>query len=190
LESTIYIALGAIIAACITGAISFVNMKIAKDQKTSEFRQNWIDRLREDIAEFTSHVEFISSRFQFMKKTNPTVLSDPVESEKFVVSLSENFHAVAKMYHQIQLRLNPIEHKELIENLHKIYRVFEKGKIHDFKLVTQLIDTVISCSQIILKKEWKRVKSGELGYRITKYVALFIFVIIFLLAFSFFWRGN
>jgi Asp-tRNA(Asn)/Glu-tRNA(Gln) amidotransferase C subunit len=183
LNPAIYIALGAIIAALITGAISFVNIIIAKDQKISEFRQNWIDRLREDIAEFTSHVEFISSRYEFMMKTNPKVLSDPLESDKFVISLAENFHVVAKMYHRIQIRLNPEEHKQFLKDFHTIYRVFEKHKIHDFKLVTGLINTVISHSQTVLRKEWKRVKRGELGYNIAKYAALVSFIAILFLAF-------
>ncbi|HBZ2528766.1 TPA: hypothetical protein MG510_23905, partial [Klebsiella pneumoniae] len=41
---------GAIIAALIAGFIAFIGMVIAKENKISEFRQEWIKELRGNIA--------------------------------------------------------------------------------------------------------------------------------------------
>jgi hypothetical protein len=56
LPATVLVGVGAIIAASITGTVSFINLITSKDQKTSEFRQEWINSLRDDIAEFLAHV--------------------------------------------------------------------------------------------------------------------------------------
>jgi len=45
---------GPIAAAMIAGAVTFIATLLSKDQKTSEFRQTWIDAIRADIAEFLS----------------------------------------------------------------------------------------------------------------------------------------
>src|SRR5450759_2566061 len=45
-----------IIAALIAAAFSFVNLTLTKEQKTSEFRQAWIDALRQDLATFFATV--------------------------------------------------------------------------------------------------------------------------------------
>ena len=42
------------VAALITALIVFVNLIVSKEQKTSEFRQAWIDGLRTDLSVFFS----------------------------------------------------------------------------------------------------------------------------------------
>lgn len=183
LPATVYIAVGAIAAAFITGAFSFVNLIIAKDQKTSEFRQEWIDRLREDISAFTSQVESISAMYNFALRNNPNILQSPAEYEKFVNSVSPNLREIANMHHRIKLRLNPEEHKSLIALVSEINGVFSDVKaISDFERVESLITNLIKESQIVLKHEWKRVKRGEIGFVLTKYGALLFFVAMLLLA--------
>ena len=43
-------AIGLIIAAIIAGVVSFLSLIISKEQSISDFRQQWIDALRKDIA--------------------------------------------------------------------------------------------------------------------------------------------
>nr|WP_315485641.1 hypothetical protein [uncultured Undibacterium sp.] len=47
-------AVGAITAALIGGTISITSMMSSKDQKTTEFRQKWIDMLRNKISDFVA----------------------------------------------------------------------------------------------------------------------------------------
>lgn len=44
-------AVGAVLAATIAGGMSFLGSVFSKDQKTSEFRQAWIDGLRSEISQ-------------------------------------------------------------------------------------------------------------------------------------------
>ncbi len=53
------LAIGAIVAALITGILSVLGLVISKEQKTSEFRQQWIDDLRREVSELLACVEAI-----------------------------------------------------------------------------------------------------------------------------------
>jgi hypothetical protein len=185
IPSTVYVALGAVAAAFITGAFSFVNLIIAKDQKTSEFRQDWIDRLREDITTFTSQVEFLSSLYDFALQNNPASLESP-QVEDFVKTISPNLREIAHMHHRIRLRLNPKEHRRLLELVSEINGLFSDIRaISHFERVDSLIENLIKESQVVLKSEWKRVKRGEIGFILTKYAALIIFVAMLLLTIAY-----
>jgi len=46
--------LGPIVAVVIAGAVAFLASVFSKAQKTSEFRQAWIDSLRNDLSELIS----------------------------------------------------------------------------------------------------------------------------------------
>lgn len=184
IPASVYIFLGAIAAAFITGAFSFINLIISKDQKTSEFRRDWIDRLREDISAFTSQVESVSALYDFALKNDRNNLSNPRELEKFVNSISPNLREIANMHHRIKLRLNPEEHKSLIALVSEINGLFSDdiNAISDIRRVEGLIADLIKESQVVLKGEWKRVKRGEIGFVLTKYSALFFFLAMLLLA--------
>ena len=53
--STIPLApIATVVAALITALIAYINLTLSKEQKTSEFRQAWIDGLRNDLAAFFS----------------------------------------------------------------------------------------------------------------------------------------
>jgi hypothetical protein len=185
IPSTVYVALGAIAAAFITGAFSFVNLIISKDQKTSEFRQNWIDRLREDITAFTSQVEFLSSLYSFTLENNPASLESP-QAEEFVKTIHPSLREIANMHHRIKLRLNPKEHQRLINLVTEINGLFSDIKaISSSERVEGLIAELVNESQSVLKGEWKRVKRGEVGFVLTKYSALTVFVAMLLLGLAY-----
>ena len=52
-------AIGAIAAASIAGLLAFLGLIIAKENKTSEFRQAWIDSLRLDLSKLISNARAI-----------------------------------------------------------------------------------------------------------------------------------
>lgn len=45
-------AVATVVASLIAAAVAFVNLTLTKELTTSEFRQAWIDALREDLAKF------------------------------------------------------------------------------------------------------------------------------------------
>ncbi len=172
-----YPAMGAIAAAIIAGGISFIVTVLAKEQKTSEFRQAWIDALRNDLSDFMSTVDTLSSYIRLKKGQSSADLLT------FLEGRSTDVHRMGVSFNRILLGLNPEEHAELENRLKGLLSVMSSyDKASDEEHVDRLINNVIDESRRILKAEWKRVKRGESVYRITKYVSLALFVIAVVLA--------
>lgn len=169
-----FIAIGIVLAALIAGSFSFLNLVIAKEQKVSEFRQEWINALRQEIAEYTSAVTYLSIAYSAYRETHPNEL----DKLKFYESVKESYNLVVTSFTAISLRVNPSDNDkksnkindEFLEALHQIRKFFndnelEKGRIHCNVLREKSIP--------LLKEEWERVKRGETTYRVSKYVAVF-----------------
>ena len=59
-----------VVAALIAALISFVNLTLSKEQKTSEFRQAWIDGLREELATLFSSARALCRTMQEARSPN------------------------------------------------------------------------------------------------------------------------
>jgi hypothetical protein len=162
---------GAIIAASIAAAVSLVGLLITKDLKTTEFRQHWIDKLRDDIAEFTSFHAMIKYHIQL----NGGKEKDTKEfkQETFKLFKTEIIE-MERVYTSILLRLNPKEHIKIIKKLDELKASYNSEAMLSVKIMDTLEDELLALFQADLKKEWKRVKSGELSFRIAKYSAVII----------------
>lgn len=68
LPAQAFIAAGAVLAAVIAGAFSSLSLVMSKEQKVSEFRQDWINSLREDICKFVSAIVHLSAVYEGIKK--------------------------------------------------------------------------------------------------------------------------
>lgn len=171
------IAIGAVIAAGITGLISLLGLIISKEQKTSEFRQQWIDSLRDEISELLGHTEVLIQHVRAISDSvsanNNTDISIPDLLEKVKPELLES----EKYYHKILLRVNPAKHKELIGALEVMRLAFRSGKIPSSEDMHEMEIELIRISQNILKTEWCRVKRGEPTFRVAKYCAVLMLLI-------------
>ena len=165
--------LGAVLAASITGAISFVNLVVSKEQKTSEFRQAWIDAFRLELAEFCSHARRISvesSPINLKSLSGSVIDTIDAHNEEILRAdpLHENRQRLAHTYYSLRLRLNPSEkdHDVVLQHLDNVYEVLNSSSdstCYD-KTVAEL-DAIARISQVVLKREWTRVKEGESAFR-------------------------
>lgn len=172
--------LGTVIAAIIAAAISLVGLLISKDLKTTEFRQAWIDKLRDDVAEFLAYHSLMS----YQIRINDTKKENDLEFQKNTFSLlKEEIAKIERVYSSILLRLNPKEHGQIIEKLKEIQEMYGRKGILDADLMDNHEKELLSLFQVVLKKEWERVKSGEVSFRLAKYSASILVVlgIIFLI---------
>lgn len=174
-----YPAVGAICAALIAGLISFVVTVLAKDQKVSEFRQAWIDALRNDAAELVSHLA-ISALVLKVKKNSVEKVQ---EVANFEIAGYKEFVVVKGCILRIRLRLNPEEHKQLLKVLQKLDSG-ESGAIEHAESVLNEFTTEV---QKVLKFEWGRVKKGELSIRCVRWGGLVLFVSVFAFSIYHFW---
>jgi hypothetical protein len=187
------VAIATLVAALIAGAISFVNLTLTKEQKTSEFRQAWIDALRNDLAAF-----FAGAR-AFARATETLHLAGPDYKEKVALLISEEKisdirYQAAETLYRITLRLNADEpeHKELLRLL--LGAVAEQNKMltdrTDGAETLKSIERAAEYARPVLKTEWERVKKGELPFRIARNWVAPIIVFISVAFVVFVWNGT
>ena len=146
---------------------------LSKEQKTSEFRQAWIDALRNDLSEFISTIDALTSFLRIKASRSAT----PAEVVSFLQEKYVDVQRMGVSYHRIMLRLNPDEHTALIATLQELLAVMSShAKAVDESHVERLIKAVVAESQRVLKSEWRRVKRGEPIFVMTKYASLALFV--------------
>lgn len=149
---------GVIVAAAITGTIAFIGMVVTKESKISEFRQAWIDSLREDVVSFIT-----SWRGYLDSKKDGTDLGDDGSKIKFEHSIE-----FRKCAYRIKLRLNASQEKRS-EHERKLYLLMDEVLTNqDIRTSEETIADVSLTTAEVLKEEWERVKSGEKNYTITK----------------------
>jgi hypothetical protein len=166
--------LGPLCAAVVAGAVSFVVTVLSKEQKTSEFRQAWIDGLRQDLADFAGiiavHHPEIQSRLkrgEDMKAIEATfVTPDHLATVKQL--------EITRL--RILFRLNPTEHETLIERLDALYHYSAREESKHPGTEYELFEDYVAESQRVLKKEWKRVKRGEPTFQVTKWASLLLVI--------------
>lgn len=158
-------------AAVIAALASFLMTVLSKDQRTSEFRQAWIDALRNDIAEFDSHVGAFLS-----------VLADGRDWDKptLIELFDKRYHElrnIESLHIRIRLRLNPSEHAELLRRLNACRGVLGPEIQLSISDYNELSNGLVEETQKVLKREWSRVKRGELTFVLVKRTALVIVVL-------------
>lgn len=152
-------AIATIFAAVLVAVVSYVTITLNKEQKTSDFRQAWIDELREELAIFCSAARAFA-RSEGARVTPGAV--PPFSDEK-----REEFRYTAAIsVYKVQLRLNAkeSEHIALLDlmkaALHKQNGMIETGAYSSSEVLAA-IDAVADYAGPVLKAEWNRVKQGE-----------------------------
>lgn len=167
---------GAIAAALIAGCFSFLNLVMSKEQKVSEFRQAWIDKLREDVSKYVAAITYLAS-------ANAIWVSQGRQNiQQYYESMRPSFDNASQSFTSIVLRINPSDgNSETKEKIREFLLVLDavrdavRNEKHDD--ARQLADSLSEKMQPILKYEWERVKKGERIYRFTMAAAIFIVVV-------------
>ena len=157
------ITFGAVGAAFVAAIVSLIGLILGKEQKTSEFRREWINGLRDEIAQFVTNVTAISDQ---VKRS----FSD--DNEK-LETLAPYYVSVNSASNSIRLRLNPDEpsSKEILDLMDEIEESSASDTTISCSNIACLEGRLITFAQKLLKSEWRRVKSGELAFRLAKYIA-------------------
>ena len=145
-------AIAAIIAAAVAAIATvvgpLVTTRISRRQTVSTLRQQWIDRLREDISEFLSLIN------HYLLYTEI-----PLETEDEQRSYRRLLYLEAK----IQMMVNPKEedHLKLIELIGLLITTIHGSKSEEKRMdiISTNHNKLIALSQQILKREWERVKN-------------------------------
>jgi len=143
----------AVEASLIATAITLLGILITNQAKVSEFRQQWINALREDIAALITH----------------TLILHAANAED---DTNESYLQIHQTTARTILRLNPEEDasKEVVAAINEVRAANHRAT--DFAEMNQRINELTVAVQKVLKKEWKRVKYGEPLYRVVFLLAI------------------
>lgn len=167
-------AIGAILAASIAAILSWGNLVNAKEQKVSEFRQQWINALRQSISEYIAALTYISILYRHNSAKDLTAQKDSFE---MALTIQEAYARVHESYNDIKLRINPNEanrdgkklNDEFLEALENSRTLHNSN---DFRGIQAACDVVRDAAIPLLKYEWTRVRGGEPAYKVAKRISL------------------
>lgn len=166
------IPVGVITAALIAGFFSLLNLIISKEQKVSEFRQQWIDSLRQELADHIAAVVSLSSIYE----------NDNHIDKEMVKTVNEVRLQVTTTFTSIKLRINPEDSDNKIREMNaEVLRLLESGRVlfneSKWKEARLNCNAIINAAIPLLKEEWKRVKKGESVYVWSKRIAIGLFTL-------------
>lgn len=158
------IAIGAIAAALIAGLVSLLGLIISKEQKTSEFRQAWIDALRTELSATIAHANAIHG-------ANAANLGTLTELWKDV---RDDYVGINEATASIRLRLNPKEPsaQAVLARIEELEAHLAPGQRIYYEQINALEKKLVTEAQVLLKDEWNRVRAGETTYKIARVAAL------------------
>ena len=127
LTATLWIAIGAVIAAFVTGrAVRFV--------KISEHRQNWINALRDDVAEFIADAHSV----QADTKDLISLSLEPAQRDELQRRINTKKDGADTLLLKIILRLNPKEDDHI--ELEKLLNELREGKAINAELEKRALE--------------------------------------------------
>lgn len=165
----IFVPIGVVAAALIAGSIAYTGFISTKESKVSEFRQAWINELREEIATYVSRVDALIKHVDRGNLIRMSIV-DPMSKK---LDHSELYSEMLKSRISIMLRINSKEEKPedferndlFLRLIESIYKNFEDGKT---AAVYQDIELLTDASRCLLKHEWNRARDGEKRFQIAK----------------------
>jgi hypothetical protein len=177
--ATVYVAIGAIIAALLTGFFSFLNLVSAKENKVSEFRLAWIDGLRDEIAIFTAAVQELLRIETTRSELEERGLIESSQEEyeaKWIESTRDAFTRAIESMARIQMRLNPKHIKEEPSSQEAILMGYINEARNQFNQANydeafSLCSDIRNAAAPLLKSTWDLVKLGEPDYKYIRKMA-------------------
>jgi hypothetical protein len=133
-------------AALIATAVTLIGILITNQAKVSEFRQLWINALRDDAATLISH----------------TLIVFAAHADE---NVDESYLQIHQATARIRLRLNPDEPKtkRIITAMNNLRDANHAET--EFSVMNQCVEEFTKDVQNVLRSEWRRVKWGEPLYR-------------------------
>ncbi|EKO3615499.1 hypothetical protein M3930_003214 [Vibrio metschnikovii] len=162
-----YTASVAIVAAWLTAAFAFFTLINTKHAKTSEFRQQWIDKLREEISTFLSTVLHMCSTSTQINSAKSGVRKNKLRDER-----DKFYQTVMQQQLSIRLRINKCDKDKQLRRLNILLlawldNVSALADQSDYNGCRRCAAEAQETASEILKLEWERVKAGEKAYRYT-----------------------
>ncbi len=177
---------GAVLTTVISASVATIGVIVAKDAKVSEFRQAWIDALREDVSRecavlqsLNAHMRRVYQREANLLEGVETVYVHQTEtSEEEWQSFYANGLEANELSTRISLRLDlrtkhntPKQTHLDLHNLVSEAHALAAKEDTTFVELSSHLDKVRVKTNEVLEEAWKRVKHGELRYQLVLWSA-------------------
>lgn len=190
---SLYVMSGSLSIALISCLSAYAAVVYSKENKISDFRQEWASELREESSQLISklnQLSVISAAFM-NPNTQSLGLSSLVENKyEHILMVIKLKTEIKELTSKIRIRLNPLKIKTegsiehfinekmiQIETLINDYvHDFEQGKIMS---IGNEIDNLEAKLGELIKENWRVVKSGEPAYNFAKKLTLWSSIIMF-----------
>jgi hypothetical protein len=167
-----------LLAAIIAGVVALVSLIVTKEQSVSDFRQQWIDELRKDVADVVGRVSSVHGESIVPGSEGP-----------IWGRVREEWPRFSELIARIRLRLNPDENRPLegdatravLGALTELQSIFESDGPR-FHRIPHLTEELVTQTQRVLRENWLRVRGGERVYRITLRLTMLLVAALIVLA--------
>ena len=176
-------ALGYILSAIIGASVATAALIVNRENKISEFRQEWINGLRDDVGSLISHLTMLVTKKSELKTEDKayrqkyTSASDRKEitknANKILADIRDYSTEIIKLSALIELRLNADEtkrtedEKKMIGLLDGVRKECEHTEVNREEF-EKLVTNIKNCTGSILKSEWEKTKKSESVAKIKK----------------------
>lgn len=185
--------LATLVSVIVTATFNYFNLVNTKEAKTSEFRQKWVDSLREEIsiyaANMASLLQLLDTALRRGNGDRNQTLSGHFKENK------AEYEALIKAYTSIQLRIHlrknttPTNEDLIDQAFHdkvkKTYDLFHALDMSSFSLTNSEVSNLVKeiedlndKTNPLLKYHWERVKKGEKGFTRSKSVAFWVIMLL------------
>lgn len=174
----------------------------SRAQKVAEFRQAWIDSLREDCAEFISQSISLSSKIdslltidrdiKYNTKYQNMMINNSSKKGEIIESYNEELIKSINTMSKLILRLNKTEHQSTIELINTIQYSYVDPNTRDANMEFNFTESLHRIEMLrnifhdILKLEWNRVRDGEILFKIKRNINPIIIRIFSILIYTIF----
>lgn len=191
---SIYILTGSLSIALISCLSAYVSAVYNKENKISEFRQEWANELRDESSKLISklnHLSVVSAAF--MSKNDSTIAFAEIVKDhyKHMLMIVELKSEIKELSSKIRIRLNPkkLEDKGSIESIVSSKMIEIDSLINNFALdherngkanIDVEIHNLENKLRELIKENWEVVKSGESEYIFAKRITFWASIIMFI----------
>lgn len=185
--------LATLVSVIVTATFNYFNLVNTKEAKISEFRQKWVDSLREEVSAYTANMasllQLLDTALNLGNGDRNLALSEHFKQNK------AEYEALVKAYTSLQLRIhlrknNKPTNEDLIDQafhdkVKQTYDLFHALDMNSFSLANSEVSNLVKeieklndKTNPLLKYHWERVKKGEKGFTRSKSVAFWVIMIL------------
>ena len=182
----------ALAVAAVAGSFSIFNLLANKDQKISEYRQEWLEEVRKDVATIVSQTHLLFGLILMHQHQIEPQKIEIRNIDTYIDRTTPIYDELNRAHTRLKLRLNKKKplHQAVLGKMQDLEIFLGDANTFLTRLVQEggsplktEIDSITSgledCSSELIGNVWQKVKSGEPIYIWGRWVLAFLVCLVF-----------